>query len=187
MVFLLERLHISNFSRKAWTVHDSKEKLLLCQTNGFCFNFFFFLPPSPPPSRKNYSSYELPALGTDPPRFTDGTKLSWVRGLIWKFSSPGCAWLGANNSPSHLRTGEDYFPPPPPPPLSLFLSPTLGSEPVLSLGFSDLQEKKYRKKKLEDSSPGLFRNKEYFPLAMKRAFVLLWVGWMTVHPQLQLL
>lgn len=140
MVFLLERLcTLATLAGRLEQCMTARRNCFCAKPMDFALTFFFS---SPPPSRKNYSSYELPALGSGPPRFTDGTKLSWVRGPIWKFSSPGCAWLGANNSPSHLRTGEDYFPPP----LSLFLSPTLGSEPVLSLGFSDLQEKKYRKK-----------------------------------------
>lgn len=141
MVFLLERLcTLATLAGRLEQCMTARRNCFCAKPMDFALTFFFS---SPPPSWKNYSSYELPALGSGPPRFTDGTKLSWVRGPIWKFSSPGCAWLGANNSPSHLRTGEDYFPPPP---LSLFLSPTLGSEPVLSLGFSDLQEKKYRKK-----------------------------------------
>lgn len=39
------------------------------------FALTLFSPPLLPPW-KNYSSYELPALGPGPPRFTDGTKIS---------------------------------------------------------------------------------------------------------------
>lgn len=45
----------------------------------------------------------MPAFGSDPPWRAEGPKLSRVRGLIWEFSSPGCARLGANNSAPHLR------------------------------------------------------------------------------------
>lgn len=182
MVFLLERLcTLATLAGRLEQCMTARRNCFCAKPMDFALTFFFFS--SPPPSWKNYSSYELPALGSGPPRFTDGTKLSWVRGPIWKFSSPGCAWLGANNSPSHLRTGEDYFPPP-----TITLSISYSRIWTCSqLRFLRPTGKKVQEKKLEDSSPGLFRNKEYFPLAIKRAFVLLWVGWMTVHPQLQLL
>lgn len=129
-------MHISNFSRKAWTVHDSKEKLLLCQTNGFCFNFFFFLPPHLPGRITAAMNCQPLAqvlldllMGQSFPEYVAPFGNSQAQDVL--------DWVPI----THLRTSEQVkitFPPP----LSLFLSPTLGSEPVLSLGFSDLQEKK---------------------------------------------
>lgn len=95
-------MYISSCSRKAWTAHESKEKLLLCQTDDFALMHLFFSP------WKNYCSYDMPAFDSSPPGSTEGTKLPWICGLIWEFSSPGCAWLGADNSPLHFRTGESY-------------------------------------------------------------------------------
>lgn len=117
-------------------MHDSKEKLLLCQTNGFCFNFFFFLPPHLPGRITAAMNCQPLAqvlldllMGQSFPEYVAPFGNSQAQDVL--------DWVPI----THLRTSEQVkitFPPP----LSLFLSPTLGSEPVLSLGFSDLQEKK---------------------------------------------
>lgn len=113
----------------------------------------------------------MSAFDSDPPRFTEGTKLSWIRGLIWKFSSPGCAWLGADNSPPHLRTGESYTTTAPP---SLLLSSLLRS-----VCFSDLWGKKTCRNKLEENPPGIFTNEEFHSCC--RRWGLLWIKLVSRH------
>lgn len=96
-------VYISSCSLKAWTEqrarrnYDCAKPMNFAVTHLFILLFVFW---------KNYSSYEMPAFGSDPPWCAEGPKLSRVCGLIWEFSSPGCARLGANNSAPHLRTGE---------------------------------------------------------------------------------
>lgn len=174
-------MHISNFSRKAWTVHDSKEKLLLCQTNGFCFNFFFFLPPHLPGRITAAMNCQPLAqvlldllMGQSFPEYVAPFGNSQAQDVL--------DWVPI----THLRTSEQVKITFPPPTITLSISYSR-IWTCSQLRFLRPTGKKVQEKKLEDSSPGLFRNKEYFPLAIKRAFVLLWVGWMTVHPQLQLL
>lgn len=73
MVFLLKRMcTLATVARRLEQCMRGRRNYYCAKPMDFALTlFFFFFPPW-----KNYSRYEMPALDSDPPRFTEGTKLS---------------------------------------------------------------------------------------------------------------
>lgn len=70
MVFLLKRLcTLATVARRLEQCIRGRRNYYCAKPMDFALTHLFF-------SWKNYSRYEMPALDSDPPRFTEGTKLS---------------------------------------------------------------------------------------------------------------
>lgn len=139
MVFLLERLcTLATLAGRLEQCMTARRNCFCAKPMDFALTFFFFFPPPPHlPGRITAAMNCQPLaqvlldllMGQSFPEYVAPFGNSQAQDVL--------DWVPI----THLRTSEQVkitFPPP----LSLFLSPTLGSEPVLSLGFSDLQEKK---------------------------------------------
>lgn len=141
MVFLLERLcTLATLAGRLEQCMTARRNCFCAKPMDFALTFFFFFPPPPHlPGRITAAMNCQPLaqvlldllMGQSFPEYVAPFGNSQAQDVL--------DWVPI----THLRTSEQVkITSPHPPPLSLFLSPTLGSEPVLSLGFSDLQEKK---------------------------------------------
>lgn len=139
MVLSIEKImYISNCSQRAWTVHECKEELLLCQTNTYCFNFFFWLSSGRITAAMKCQPLTQSLLdllkGQNFPEYVASFGNSQAQDVL--------DWVPI----IHLRTSEQVKITPLPPPPSLWLSSLLRAVPVLQHQLSFLRHMERKKK-----------------------------------------